>query len=184
MPKLRKEVLISAEEISQRLDEIAAMINKRQQGKELIVVGILKGSFILVADLVRRLTCPVKIEFIRVTMEDDSNNKRKIEYYSDFDIKGKDVLILEDVLDTGITLNFLRAHLKNIPPASLQICALLDKVHLHKTNIVPDYTGFEIGNEFVVGYGLDYNEHYRELPYIGVMDGASWVLADDNKTSE
>jgi hypoxanthine phosphoribosyltransferase len=181
MPKLRDGALISAAKIAERIDEIAALINKQQKGRELTVIGILKGSFIFTADLVRRLKCPVRIEFIRVTMEEDSaTNSRKIEFYSDFDIEGKDVLILEDVLDTGITLDFLREHMKSHKPASIKMCALLDKIHSHKINITADYTGFEIGNEFVVGYGLDYNENYRELPYIGIMEGATWALADDD----
>ena len=180
MPEISKEVLISEKEIADRVAEIAEQISQDQDGKPVTAIGVLKGSFIFLADLVRQITSPVNCEFIRVVLRtnEDGDYDREIIYNTGFDVQGKDILIVEDILDTGITLNYLINHFKAFNPASIKIVTLLDKKESHKVKINADYVGFEIPNKFVVGYGLDYEEKFRELPYIAWIDGVSWPLAD------
>ncbi len=167
MPELSKEVLLTEEEIGKRIAELAKKISKDYADRRLTVVGILKGSFIFLADLVRQLTCPITCEFIRVTMTDSEHEiPRGLHYTTPFEATGNDVLIIEDILDTGITLDYLLNHLRERGPASLRVCVLLDKTEARKISIDADYVGFEIPNRYVVGYGLDFQEKYRELPYI------------------
>lgn len=179
MPELSKEVLISEKEIAKRVDELAEEISNRQNGRPLLVVGILKGSFIFLADLVRRLTCPVTLEFIRVLMKDEreEGSPRIIKYDVPFTVEGKDVLIVEDIFDTGITIDYLLDHFANQSPASTQVCVLLDKTETHKVDVNVDYVGFEIPNKYVIGYGLDFEEKYRDLPYISWLDNVTWPLS-------
>lgn len=180
MPDINKEVLISEKEIAARVSEIAKEISVNQNGRPLTAIGVLKGSFIFLADLVRQIKAPVNCEFIRVTLKTGEKGEydREITYNTSFDVEGKDILIVEDILDTGITLNYLINHFRAFKPASIRICTLLDKKESHKVKIKADYVGFDIPNKFVVGYGLDYEEKYRELPYIAWIDGVSWPLAD------
>lgn len=167
MAKLSNEVLLTEEEIRTRVTELAKQISRDYKDRSLTIVGILKGSFIFLADLVRQITCPVTCEFIRVTMtETHDETPRDINYTTPFDASGADILVVEDILDSGITLDYLLNHLREGNPSSLKTCVLLDKTEARKIEIKIDYIGFEIPDRFVVGYGLDFEERYRELPYI------------------
>jgi hypoxanthine phosphoribosyltransferase len=166
------DVLISKEKIAARIQEIGAQINKDYAGKELTVVCVLKGSFIFMADLVRALNVPLTCEFISVSSygnEKTSSGEVKLVLDISKPLDGKHVLIVEDIVDSGLTLKFIRDLLGVRNPASIACCALLEKPEALKTQVSVEYTGFKIGNEFVVGYGLDYAQKYRELPYIGLM---------------
>lgn len=178
--KPSEEKLITEDQITKRIVEMAEEINRDQGDKELVIISILKGSVIFFADLIRKLTCPVKCEFIRVEMEENEVREsiRKITYDVDFEVVGKDIMIIEDVLDTGITLNYLIDYFRGKHAESIKTCVLLDKTESRKVDIHIDYSGFEIPNKFVVGYGLDHNERYRELPYITTIDGVTWPLAE------
>jgi hypoxanthine phosphoribosyltransferase len=165
-------VLISEEKIAARVKELGAQISADYQGKELIMVCVLKGSFLFFADLVRAIKVPVKIEFISCSSYGDSKSSSgevKLGLDISTPLDGKHVIIVEDIVDTGLTLQYIRDLLAVRHPASLDTCALLEKPEALKTNVKVEYSGFKIGNEFVVGYGLDYAQSYRELPYIGLM---------------
>jgi hypoxanthine phosphoribosyltransferase len=167
MAKLSTEVLLSEKEIKARVEELAKEISREYEGKQITIVGILKGSFVFVADLMRHFSGPVTCEFIRVKMTDAQHEiPRSLNYSTPFEPEGKHILVVEDILDTGITLDYLVNQLQARKPATLKICVLLDKAEARKIDIKADYTGFQIPNRFVVGYGLDYEERYRELPYI------------------
>ena len=172
MANLSTEVLLTEEQIRKRVIELAKEISRDYVDKPLTVVAILKGSFIFVADLVRNLGGPLTCEFIRVKMINGTQEEipRDIHYTTPFEIEGRHLLIVEDILDTGITLDYLLNQLSSRNPASMKVCVLLDKTEARKLDIQADYVGFEIPNKYVVGYGLDYNEHYREIPYITWMD--------------
>lgn len=167
------EELISAPKIHQRIQELGAEISdfyQQQNAQNLVVVGLLKGSFMFVADLVRTLNLPVEVDFMTAssygsTME--SSHDVKINKDLDGDIKGRHVLIVEDIIDTGYTLHKIKQILALREPASLKICTLLDKPSRREIQVVIDWVGFTIPNEFVVGYGIDYAQYYRNLGYIG-----------------
>jgi hypoxanthine phosphoribosyltransferase len=167
------EVLISEIDIKQRVDELAAQISLDYADKgELVLVGVLKGSFIFLADLSRRLSIPRHIEFIAVSSyEHGSIRSGAVRLVMDVrrSIEGKHVLVIEDIVDTGHTLHYLIDMLKSRNPASVQTCTLLHKEHRTEVDVNIDYLGFSIGDEWVVGYGLDYDEKDRTLPYIGVI---------------
>ena len=168
--------LISQDDIVQRVDELAAQISSDYAGKgEIVLIGVLKGAFILLADLSRRLTIPRSIEFIAVSSyEDGSVPSGAVRLVMDVrgSIEGRHVLIVEDIVDTGHTLHYLINMLKSRKPASIRTCVLLHKEHSTEVELDIDYLGFTIGDEWVVGYGLDYGEHDRTLPYIGVVKPA------------
>jgi len=165
------ETLISEEQIAKRVDEIAAQISSDYEGKgEIMLLGVLKGAFIFLADISRRLTIPRSIEFIAVSnYEHGSVPSGAVRLVMDVreSIQGRHVIIVEDIIDTGQTIHYLIEMLKSRGPASIKTCALLHKTH--KTDMDIDYLGFGIGDEWVVGYGLDFAEHDRTLPYIGVV---------------
>lgn len=167
------EVLISEEQIKRRVDEIAAQISEDYAGKgEIVLLGVLKGAFIFLADISRRLTVPRSIEFIAVTnYEQGSIPSGAVRLIMDVreSIEDRHVIIVEDILDTGQTLHYLHGMLKSRRPASLRTCVLLHKEANTQIDVDIDYLGFTIGDEWVVGYGLDYAEHERTLPYIGVV---------------
>ena len=167
------ETLISEEEILGRVSELARQISGDYADKEeLVLIGILKGSFIFLADLARRLTIPRRIEFLAVSSyEHGSVRSGAVRLVMDVrhSIEGKHVLIVEDIVDTGHTLHYLIGMLKTRKPASIRTCTLLHKELSTEVEIDIDYVGFTIGNEWVVGYGLDYDEKDRTLPYIGVI---------------
>ena len=148
-------------------------ISKDYEGKNLVLVSILKGSVVFMADLMRAVSIPCSIDFMVVSSYGGSNTVTsglvKIIKDLDGDLSGKDVLIVEDILDTGVTLSNLVPMLKMRNPNSVKICTILDKPSRRKADIQPDYEGFQVPDEFVVGYGLDYDEKYRNLPYVGVL---------------
>ena len=166
-------VLISEDDIRQRVDELAAQISSDYDGKgDIVLVGVLKGSFIFLADLARRLTIPRIIEFIAVSSYGKgSKSTGAVRLVMDVrgNIEGRHVLIVEDIVDTGHTLEYLMGILESHRPASIRTCALVHKAESAEVDVEIDYTGFSIGDEWVVGYGLDYAERDRTLPYIGVV---------------
>ncbi|HSH43491.1 MAG TPA: hypoxanthine phosphoribosyltransferase [Arenicellales bacterium] len=167
------EVLIPEEDIRKRVDAFAEQISRDYAGKgELVLVGILKGAFILLADLSRKLTIPHRIEFIAVSSYGKSSvSTGAVRMIMDLrgDIENKHVLIVEDIVDTGHTLHYLMSLLKTRSPKSLRTCALVRKSDRAEVEVDVDYLGFDIPDVWVVGYGLDYAEQYRTLPYIGVL---------------
>ncbi len=167
------DVLISESDVLRRVDELAATISADYADKgEIVLIGVLKGAFILLADLSRRLTIPRSIEFIAVSSYEDGDvPSGAVRLVMDVrsSIEGKHVLIVEDIVDTGHTLDYLIGMLKSKGPASIRTCALLHKEHSTEVDLDIDYLGFTIGDEWVVGYGLDYAEQNRTLPYIGVI---------------
>lgn len=170
--KANIRTLISEEQIRQRTKELAKEIDARYQGKELTMICVLKGSFLFFADLVRAVNVPVKVEFISCSSygnEKTSSGEVKLALDITAPLDGREVLIVEDIVDTGLTLKYIRELFQVRNPASIACCALLQKPAALKVDVKVEYVGFPIGNEFVVGYGLDYAQSYRELPYIGVM---------------
>ena len=168
-----KNILVSEEALKAKVAELGAQISRDYEGRNLVLVSILKGSVVFMADLMRAVTIPCNIDFMVVSSYGGSNTTTsglvKIIKDLDGDLSGKDVLIVEDILDSGVTLSHVCAHLREMGPASLKICTLLDKPSRRQTDVKADYVGFTIPNEFVVGYGLDYDEHYRNLPYVGIL---------------
>ena len=168
-----EKVLLSEEQIQKKVEELAAILSKEYAGKNPIFVGVLKGVVIFFADMVRRITVPCEIDFMCLSSYGGTNSTGNVMVKKDLsvDIKGRHVVILEDIYDTGNSLAFLHKYLLDRQPASLKICTLLDKPERRKPGIdlKPEYVGFTIPNEFVVGYGLDFNEFYRNLPYIGIL---------------
>ncbi|MDD6320631.1 MAG: hypoxanthine phosphoribosyltransferase [Oscillospiraceae bacterium] len=166
-------VLVSEEQLKAKVTELGAQISRDYEGKQLLLVSILKGSVVFMADLMRAITIPCSIDFMVVSSYGGANTTStglvKIVKDLDQDLTGKDVLIVEDILDTGITLSHLVPMLKMRNPCSVRLCTILSKPSRRKVEIEPDYVGFEVPDEFVVGYGLDYNEKYRNLPYVGVL---------------
>ena len=161
--------IISGEEITTRVKALAGEINRDYKGQELIAIGILKGAFIFLADLVRQLTMPVQIDFVRLASYGSSmESSGKIAFSKDIelDVGRRHVLVVEDIVDTGYTLKYLKDVLELKGPESVKVCCLIDKKERRKVDIEVDYVGFEVPKGFLVGYGLDYNEQYRNLPGI------------------
>jgi len=167
------ETLFSEAQIAQRVDDIAAQISSDYADKgEIVLLGVLKGAFIFLADISRRLTIPRSIEFIAVSnYEHGSKPSGAVRLVMDVreSIQGRHVIVVEDIVDTGQTIHYLIAMLKSRGPASIRTCVLLHKEHKTEIDVEIDYLGFTIGDEWVVGYGLDFAEHDRTLPYIGVV---------------
>ena len=173
MTKDLSSILINEAQIQSRVRELGEVISRDYCGKNPVVIGILKGSLIFMADLIRRLTIPLSIDYVAVSSygrSTDSSGVVKIVKDLDEPIEGRHVLVVEDIVDTGLTLRYLLDNLQSRGPSSISVCVLLDKPSRRKVDIVPDYCGFEIPDEFVVGYGLDYAESYRNMPFIGVLD--------------
>jgi len=167
------EVLLTEEQIKARIEELGKQLSDEYAGKDPVVVGVLKGVVVFYADMIRKLTVPCQCDFMWISSYagTDSTGKMQVKRDVSADIKGRHVLILEDIFDTGNSLDFTYNHLLSKEPASLKICTLLDKPSRRKPGITlkADYVGFEVPDAFVVGYGLDFNEHYRNLPYVGVL---------------
>lgn len=164
--------LISKEKIAARVKELGQEIGSTYAGKEITVICVLKGSFIFAADLVRAIPNPVKCEFISCSSYGNaktSSGEVKLALDISTPLDGKHILIVEDIIDSGLTLKYIRELLAVRQPASIACCALLEKPEALKVDVKVEFAGFKIGNEFVVGYGLDYAQNYRELPYIGVL---------------
>lgn len=161
--------VISKDEIDRRIADIAEEISRDYSHSELIVVGVLKGAFVFLSDLIRKLTIPVKVEFVRVSSygtETASSEKIKLIHELETEIENKDILIIEDIIDTGLTISFLVDYFKSFNPRSVQICALIDKQERKKKKVEIRYVCHVIKEGFLVGYGLDYAENYRHLPGI------------------
>ena len=168
----KAKVLISEKQIEQRVRELAEQISEDYEGKGLHIICILKGSVFFACDLMKRITVPVTIDFMSVSSygnETTSSGRVRIVKDLDESIRDKDVIIVEDIIDSGRTLAYLTELLATRVPASINICSLLDKPDRRVTDVEVKYVGFEIPDEFVVGYGLDYQQEYRNLPYIGVL---------------
>jgi len=167
-----KEVIFTEEMIQKRVEELGEELTKEYAGKSLLLIGVLKGCFIFFADLARHIDVDCEIRFLTASsygFSSVSSGKVNMDKEIDFDVEGKDVLIIEDILDSGITLTALRAFVAKHKPASLKLCTLLDKPERRQLPITAEYTGFVCPNEFVVGYGLDYGERYRNLPFVGSL---------------
>ena len=165
------EVLIDAETIQKRVRQVAAAIQKDFAGRELLVIALLNGTVIFLADLLRELSMPVRLDFIGVSSYRGGTSPRELIYTKDLrlDVKGRDVLIVDDILDTGRTLHAVFDKVRALQPRRLRTCTLLDKPARRVLKIKADYTGFRIPDVFAVGYGLDYAEKFRNLPFIGIL---------------
>ena len=167
------EVLVRRDELAAKVDELAARISRDYEGRELLLVGVLKGAVFFMADLARRISdVPVALDFMAVSSygsSTDSSGVVRILKDLDLEIAGRDVLIVEDIIDSGLTLSYLLKNLRSRKPASLEVCALLTKPSRRRTEIPCKYVGFEIPDKFVVGYGLDLADRFRTLDFIGVL---------------
>ncbi|NLB41031.1 MAG: hypoxanthine phosphoribosyltransferase [Clostridiales bacterium] len=167
-----KKVLIGQETLQKRVNELGKQITEDYRDKDLLMICILKGGVVFASDLMKAIDLPLAIDFMAVSSYGSSTKSSgivRIQKDLDQEIEGKDVLIVEDIIDTGLTLHYLIENLLSRKPASLKICCCLDKPERRKADIHVDYVGFDIPDEFVIGYGLDYAEKYRNLPYIGVL---------------
>jgi hypoxanthine phosphoribosyltransferase len=167
-------VLFSRQQIEATVAGLAAEINRDYQGKRPLLVGVLKGSCILLSDLIRQLTIPVEIEFVALASYGQSTTSsgqvRVLKGLSDASVRGRDILIVEDILDTGLSLSRLLNYLKKKKPASVKICILLDKPSRRKVEVKTDYGGLIVPDRFIVGYGIDWNEQFRQLPDICLLE--------------
>ena len=179
MENMIEKVLITEEQLQARIRELGEELTREYEGKDPIVVGVLKGVVVFYADMVRQLKIPCQMDFMCISSYSGTSTTGNMIVRKDVsaDIKGRHVLILEDIFDTGNSLDFVVKHLQAKEPASLKICTLLDKPERRKAGITLqcDWTGFVVPNEFVVGYGLDFNEHFRNLPYVGVLKPEAYL---------
>ena len=167
-------VLLTEEEVNKKISEVAAQINKDYEGKEVHLICILKGGVFFTCELAKRLTIPVSLDFMSVSSYgSDTKSSGVVKIAKDLDesLEGKDVLVVEDIIDSGRTLSYLLEILAKRGPKSMKLCTLLDKPDRRVREVKVDYTGFVIPDEFIVGYGLDYAQKYRNLPYIGIVEG-------------
>ncbi|NLJ80569.1 MAG: hypoxanthine phosphoribosyltransferase [Firmicutes bacterium] len=166
------QVLISAEEIATRVGQLGKEISGDYAGDDLVVVGILRGAFVFVSELIRQITIPLEVDFMAVSSYGPSTKTSGVvRLLKDLDtaVEGRNLLIVEDIIDTGLTLSYLQQVLLSRNPASIKTAVLLDKVERRQIDFSPDYIGFTIPDRFVIGYGIDHNQRYRELPYVGVV---------------
>lgn len=167
------KVMISEEELKAKVGQLASQIERDYQGKKLVIVGILKGACVFVSDLIRQINLPLTLDFMSVSsygMSTESSGVVRILKDLDMDITDMDVLIVEDIIDSGLTLNYLRDYLGARHARSLKICTLLDKPQRRKVEVVADYVGFTIEDKFIVGYGIDCKEQFRNIPYIAAVE--------------
>ena len=167
------EILVQGDELAHRVRELAAEISRDYAGRELLLVGVLKGAVFFLSELMRHIDVPCEVDFMAVASygsATDSSGVVRILKDLDEPIEGRDVLIVEDIVDSGLTLNYLLRNLKARRPASLEVCALLTKPDRRKVDLPARYIGFEIPNRFAIGYGLDHAERYRNLPYVAVLN--------------
>ncbi|MDY0126780.1 MAG: hypoxanthine phosphoribosyltransferase [Candidatus Cloacimonadaceae bacterium] len=165
-------VLFDERRIQTRIREIGQEINSDYEGKVPVVIGVLKGGFVFLSDLIRAITIPLEIDFLAISsygVGTSSSGVVKIRKDIDIELADRDVIIVEDIVDSGLSLQYIKDYIWKHKPASLRTCVLLDKPEAHKVEISFEYVGFEVGDEFVVGYGLDFAERYRNLPYIGIL---------------
>ena len=174
-----QEILLTEEQIQAKVKEFAAMFSEEYADKDPIFVGVLKGVVMFFGDVVKHVKVPCQIDFMWISSYEGTNSSHmQVKRDISTDIKGRHVVILEDIFDTGHSLEFTYHHLLSKEPASLKICTLLDKPERRNPSVTvkPDYVGFTIPNEFVVGYGLDFNEHYRNLPYVGILKPSAYEM--------
>jgi hypoxanthine phosphoribosyltransferase len=166
---------LTVEQIQSRVRELAAKLSSDYEGKDILVVGILKGAVMFFSDLTRQISVPLSMDFLIVSSYIKDRTTGKVKIHADLreDINGKHVILVEDIIDSGLTLKYLYEMLLERNPASLKICALLDKKSRRKVDLQIDYRGFEIPDEFVVGYGLDYEDKFRNLPYLAIFKKVS-----------
>jgi hypoxanthine phosphoribosyltransferase len=173
LERLISETLIDKDNLSRRVAELGEEISNDYAGHDLLLVGVLKGAVFFMSDLMRHLTIPCEIDFMAISSyagATESSGVVRILKDLDMNIEGRDVLVVEDIIDSGLTLSYLIRNLEAREPASLEICALLTKPERREIDVPVRYVGFEIPNRFVVGYGLDFDEKYRNLPYVAVLD--------------
>ena len=169
----KPHILLRCEEIEATVKRLAAEIKKDYQGKHPLLIGVLKGSFMFMADLIRLLNFPLEVEFIRLSSyggSKESSGRIKVVQGLRSPIKGRDILVIEDIVDTGLTISFLLDYLWQRKPTSLKLCALTDKPSRRQVPVTIDYLGFTVPNKFIVGYGLDWDEKFRNLPDICVLE--------------
>jgi hypoxanthine phosphoribosyltransferase len=167
------EILVSSEDLQRRVGELGAQISNDYEGRDLFLVGVLKGAVLFLADLMRSIDVPCEIDFMAVSSygsQTDSSGVVRILKDLDASIENRHVLIVEDIIDSGLTLQYLMRTLNARQPASLEVCALLTKPERLRVDLSPRYVGFEIANRFAVGYGLDHAQHYRNLEYVAALD--------------
>jgi hypoxanthine phosphoribosyltransferase len=167
------KILVEEDTLRGRIAELGAEVSNDYAGRDLLLVGVLKGAVFFMADLMRHLTIPCEVDFMAISSygaSTDSSGVVRILKDLDVNIEGRDVLVVEDIIDSGLTLSYLIRNLESRNPATLEVCALLTKPARREIDVKVRYTGFEIPNEFVIGYGLDYAERYRNLPYVAVLD--------------
>jgi hypoxanthine phosphoribosyltransferase len=167
------DVLVTAEDLQRRVRELGAEISNDYAGRDLVMVGILKGAVLFLADLLRHISVPSEVDFMALSSYGsgtDSSGVVRILKDLDAPIEGRDVLIVEDIVDSGLTLHYLLRNLEARNPRSLEVCALLTKPERRRVDLPTRYVGFEIPNQFVIGYGLDYRQRYRNLPYVAVLN--------------
>lgn len=167
-----KDVMFSEEQLAVKVKELGEQISADYEGKDVLVIGILKGANVFMSDLIRKIDIPIQLDFMAVSSygaSTESSGVVKINKDLDYSIEGKNVLIIEDIIDTGLTLHYLQENLLSRGPESLKICTLLDKPERRKAPIEVHYKGFDIPDEFIVGYGIDYAEKYRNLPYVASL---------------
>jgi len=170
-PQLK--ILISRDEIAKAVARLASEIGRDYKGKQPLLIGILKGSFVFMADLIRRLDLPLEVEFIKLSSYGsarESSGKVRVVQGLKTRITGRDILVIEDIVDTGITTSFLLEYLRKKKPASLKLCALTDKPSRHRVPVSIDYLGFTVPDKFIVGYGIDFDEKFRYLPHIYALE--------------
>ena len=166
------EVLIDQETLAARVAELGAEVSADYEGRDLLLIGVLKGAVFFMADLMRHLTVPCEVDFMAISSYGDATDSSgivRILKDLDINIEGRHVLVVEDIIDSGLTLSYLMRNLESREPASLEICALLTKPERREIDVPVRWIGFEIPNKFVIGYGLDFAERYRNLPYVGVL---------------
>jgi hypoxanthine phosphoribosyltransferase len=167
------EILIDEDALHRRIGELGEEISADYGGRDLLLIGVLKGAVFFMADLMRRLTVPCEIDFMAISSyggQTDSSGVVRILKDLDMNIKDRHVLVVEDIIDSGLTLSYLMRNLRSREPATLEICALMTKPSRREIDVPVRYVGFEIPNRFVIGYGLDFGERYRNLPYVGVLN--------------
>jgi hypoxanthine phosphoribosyltransferase len=170
------EVLVSREDLKRRVGELGGEISRDYEGSDLVMVGVLKGAVLFIADLLRHMSIPCEIDFMAVSSygsSTDSSGVVRILKDLDTSIEGRDVLIVEDIIDSGLSLQYLLRNLRVRNPRSLEVCALLTKPERRRVDLPTRYVGFEIPNRFAIGYGLDYAQHYRNLDYVAALEDAS-----------
>lgn len=167
-----EEIIVSEQELQRTVKKLAIQISNDYQGRQPILIGILKGSFVFLADLIRYIDLPLEIDFLGIASYGSSAKSSGVVQITkdcQTELEGKDVILVEDIIDTGNSVEYIFDLLYKKGARSLELCVLLDKLEAHKKNIKVDYRGLVVPNEFLVGYGLDYNEKYRNLPYVGIL---------------